>query len=48
LALEKNKKSFTKGDINSSMIIETLNLADDHGFQLGKFVLGDHIKRMVS
>jgi predicted amino acid dehydrogenase len=48
LALEKNKKSFTKGDINSSMIIETLNLADDHGFQIGKFVLGDHIKRMVS
>jgi predicted amino acid dehydrogenase len=48
LALSENMKSFSKGNISSAKIIETLNLADDQGFELGKFVLGDHIKRMVT
>ncbi len=48
LALSENMHSFSKGNISSTKIIETLNLADDQGFELGKFVLGDHIKRMVT
>jgi acetylornithine/succinyldiaminopimelate/putrescine aminotransferase/predicted amino acid dehydrogenase len=48
LALKDSRKSYAKGHITSEMIIETLNLADDHGFELGKYVLGDHIKRMVT
>ena len=48
ISLSEHKHSFTKGHILSSKIIETLNLADDHGFELGKFVLGDHIKRMIT
>ncbi len=48
LALDETKKSFSKGKVTSRKILETIEMAEKYGFELGKFVLGDHIKRMAT
>ncbi|MBN2165864.1 MAG: aminotransferase class III-fold pyridoxal phosphate-dependent enzyme [Marinilabiliaceae bacterium] len=48
MALDDKTESFSKGKISSRRILETIEMADKYGFELGKFVLGDHIKRMAT
>lgn len=48
LALDKTGQSFMKGDVTREKIEATIKLAEKYGFELGKFILGDHIKRMIS
>jgi hypothetical protein len=47
LAFDNREKSFAKGQVTIEKVLEIIDIADKHGFKLGKFTLGESIQRVM-